>query len=146
MTRNAPAFHLGQRALHQSQKKVHCHPAIGANSGPAVFADSFLSVFMGMVVFARFFVFSFCMLNFACVRSFHSPQHKMGIGSCFYCGKHAQNVFVQHAAFCRSFFFLSYPLSSVFVLFFCQLCQLFFHLSLLIIPPSVTPHVSFQSF
>ena len=30
---------------------------IGANSGPAVFADSFLSVFMGMVVFARFFVF-----------------------------------------------------------------------------------------
>ena len=30
---------------------------IGANSGPAVFADSFLSVFMGMVVFARFFCF-----------------------------------------------------------------------------------------
>ena len=30
---------------------------IGANSGPAVFADSFLFVFMGMVVFACFFLF-----------------------------------------------------------------------------------------
>ena len=50
-------------------------------------------------------------------------------------------------SFLRSFFFsLSYPLSSVFVLFFWQLCLPFFHLSLITIPPSVTPRVSFQLF
>ena len=145
MTRNAPAFHLGQRALHQSQKKVHCHQAIGANSGPAVFADSFLSVFMGMVVFAMLFCF-FILHVELCMRQVvpFSPAQN-GHWILFLLRKTCTECLRPTRSFLR-FFFLSYPLSSVFVLFFCQLCQLFFHLSLIVIPRSVTPHVSFQSF
>ena len=61
---------------------------IGANSGPAVFVDSFLSVFMGMVLFASFFCI-FILHVELCMRQVVPFLYKMGIGSCFYFGKHA---------------------------------------------------------
>ena len=120
---------------------------IGANSGPAVFADSFLSVFMGMVVFACFFCF-FILHVELCMRQVvpFSPGQN-GHWILFLLRKTSTECLLPARSFLRFFFFSSHIPCQAFLFFSASFASFsFIWVCLIIIPPSVTPHVSFQSF
>ena len=116
---------------------------IGANSDPAGFVHSFKCITTRNSAFSLVF---FC---------FHLSCSTLHVS---FCSTLPNEIWALHLVstafyiyttssshpllFRPSFFVLLHPLSSVLVLFCCQLCQLLFHLTFVIVSPSVTPHIT----
>ena len=120
---------------------------IGANSGPAGFVHSFKCIRTRNTALPRFFADFICHVQH-CVSHF-VPLSPMKYGLCILFllrSTSTQRLRPTRCFFGHLFFCLLHPLSSVLVLFCCQLCQFLFHLTFVIVSPSVTPHITLQSF
>ena len=118
-------------------------PGIGANSGPAGFVHSFKCIRTRNTAFPRFFADFICHVQHYVFHFASLSPMKYGLCILFLLrSTSTQRLRPTRCFFGHLFFCLLHPLSSVLVLFCCQLCQFLFHLAFVIVSPSVTPHIT----